>query len=164
MWLSAQACCSGASARIIGGSGGCMCLFAPSLSPQGRGPHGSSPWAALRGGSRPAPFRRSGTPTAENSCSASSSSSSSLLQLFGFFLFFALVCWRRSWALREHLLDSLSGSVLISECCSPIDYSISFWSISFLKRADVKWSVLIYDKVFKGYILLWICHSIIYNA
>lgn len=78
--------------------------------------------------------------------------------------FFALVCWRRSWGLREHLLDSLSGSVLISECCSPIDYSISFWSISFLKRTDVKWSVLIYDKVVKGYILLWICHSIICNA
>lgn len=145
VWLRAQARCSGASARIIGGSGGYMCLFAPSLGPQGRGPHGSSPWAALRGGSRPAPFRRSGTPTAENSCSAASSSSSSspsVLQLFGFFIFFALVCWRRSWALREHLLDS-EWFLLISECCSPIDYSISFWSISFLKRTDVKWSVLI---------------------
>lgn len=38
---------------------------------------------------------------------------------------FGNICW------------TLSGSVLISECCSPIDYSISFSSISFLKRTDV---------------------------
>lgn len=109
----------------------CMCraYLAPSLSSQGRGPHGSSPWAALRGWPRPAPFRRSGTPTADGAAQPRTAAPHfHHSYLIHFFIFFVNNRWRSSWALREHLLGLEEDcSILISECCSAIHYASFYW-------------------------------------